>query len=53
MRVIRVLLTVLRGVLREEGDLVQISVALRSGWVVEGQPLFHHAPRVNGPDAVL
>ena len=43
MRVIQVLSAVLGGSLREEEELVQVPVALCSGWVAEGQQLFHHA----------
>ena len=51
--VIRLLPAVLGGCLREEEELVQVPVALRGGWVAEGQPLFHHAPCVRGLNGVL
>ena len=41
------------GRLREEEELVQVPVALRRGWVAEGQPLPHNASCVGGLDAAL
>ena len=42
-----------RGCPREGEELVQVPMDLRGGWVVDCQPLSHHASRVGGLDAAL